>query len=94
MLYRGLYREAWDRLVRTNLLPEFTSRVCPSPCEGACTNGLNGEPVCIKQNERLIVETAFENGWVKESAAPRCSRDERVAVVGSGPCGGWLVQCG
>ena len=87
MLYRGLYREAWDRLVRTNLLPEFTSRVCPSPCEGACTNGLNGESVCIKQNERLIVETAFENGWVKESAAPRCSRDKRVAVVGSGPSG-------
>ena len=87
MLYRGLYLEAWDRLVRTNLLPEFTSRVCPSPCEGACTNGLNGEPVCIKQNERLIVETAFENGWVKESAMPRCTRDESVAVVGSGPSG-------
>ena len=87
MLYRGLYREAWDRLVRTNLLPEFTSRVCPSPCEGACTNGLNGEPVCIKQNERLIVETAFENGWVKESGARRCERSESVAVVGSGPSG-------
>ena len=87
MLYRGLYREAWDRLVKTNLLPEFTSRVCPSPCEGACTNGLNGEPVCIKQNERLIVETAFENGWVKESGARRCHREESVAVVGSGPAG-------
>lgn len=87
MLYRGLYRQAWDRLVRTNLLPEFTSRVCPAPCEGACTDGLNGQPVCIKQNERLIVETAFENGWVKDSAMPRCERNQPVAVVGSGPAG-------
>ena len=87
MLYRGLYKEAWERLSRTNLLPEFTSRVCPSPCEGACTNGLNGEPVCIKQNERLIVETAFDNGWVNETFAPCCKKDKSVAVVGSGPSG-------
>lgn len=87
MLFRGLYKEAWERLAKTNLLPEFTSRVCPAPCEGACTDGLNGEPVCIKQNERLIVETAFENGWVKEHGERRGEKNRSVAVVGSGPAG-------
>lgn len=87
LLYLGLYREAWDRLARTNPLPEMTSRVCPAPCEGACTNGLHGEAVTIRYNERFIVEKAFEEGWVAENGRPLSRTGRRVAVVGSGPSG-------
>lgn len=87
LLYLGKYKEAWKRLSATNTLPEMTSRVCPAPCEGACTNSINGEPVTIKYNEYMISEKAFENGWVLESGIPKERTDKKVAVIGSGPAG-------
>ncbi len=86
MIYRGLYEKAYERLMLTNPFPEFTGRVCPAPCEGSCTCALNGDAVTIKSNERVIIDTAFENGWVKPIKPVR-STGKRVAVVGSGPAG-------
>lgn len=87
LIYQGNYKEAWERLCKTNPLPEMTSRVCPAPCEGACTNGIDGSPVTIHYNERLISDKAFENGWVKEQGEPIEISGKKVAVVGSGPAG-------
>lgn len=86
LVYRGLWREALDRLHKTNNFPEFTGRVCPAPCEGACTVGLIGEPVTIKNIEQAIVDKGFEEGWIV--AKPPVKRTgKKVAVVGSGPAG-------
>jgi len=86
LVYKGLWREAYNRLSMTNNFPEFTGRVCPAPCEGACTCGLNGEAVTIKNAEYSIIEKAFEEGWViPETSA--VSTGKKVAVVGSGPSG-------
>ncbi len=87
LIYQGNFKEAWERLCKTNPLPEMTSRVCPAPCEGACTNGIDGLPVTIHYNERLISDKAFENGWVKEQGEPIEKTGRKVAVVGSGPAG-------
>lgn len=87
LLYRGNFKGAWQRLAATNVLPEMTARVCPAPCEGACTNALNGEPVTIKYNEFMIIEKAFENGWVVESGLPVEKTEKKVAIIGSGPAG-------
>ena len=87
LIYQGNFKEAWERLCKTNPLPEMTSRVCPAPCEGACTNGIDGQPVTIHYNERLISDKAFQNGWVKEQGEPIEKTGKRVAVVGSGPAG-------
>ncbi len=85
LVYQGQWEEAYQRLVRTNPFPEFTARVCPAPCEGACTAGYKWDPVTIKNIEFEIIEKAFAEGWVKTSkAAPT---GYRVAVVGSGPAG-------
>ncbi len=86
LLYHGKWKEAYERLELTNSLPEVTGRVCPAPCEAACTLSINSAPVAIKQIELALVERAFEEGW----AVPRPPREEsgaRVAVVGSGPAG-------
>ena len=64
LVYRGLWKEALHRLLKTNSFPEFTGRVCPALCEGACTAGLVGEPVTIKNIEVAIIEKAFEEGWM------------------------------
>ncbi|WP_098743298.1 glutamate synthase subunit beta [Paenibacillus sp. EZ-K15] len=86
LVYRGLWREALERLHKTNNFPEFTGRVCPAPCEGSCTVGLIGEPVTIKSIEQAIIDKGFEEGWViPEPPTKRTGR--RVAVVGSGPAG-------
>lgn len=86
MIYRGLWREAYERLRMTNNFPEFTGRVCPAPCEGSCTLGLHEPPVTIKLNEVTIIDKAYEEGWVK--ANPPAERTgKKVAVVGSGPSG-------
>ncbi len=86
LVYRGLWRQALDRLMLTNSFPEFTGRVCPAPCEGSCTLGLNEQPVTIKHIEKNIIEKGFAEGWIK--AEPPGSRTgKRVAVVGSGPSG-------
>src|SRR5512137_1937426 len=86
LVYRGLWREAIERLHKTNNFPEFTGRVCPAPCEGSCTLGINAPPVTIKNIELAIVERAFDEGWVV-AEAPRVRTGKKVAVVGSGPAG-------
>src|SRR5256886_15251901 len=86
LVYRGLWREALERLHKTNNFPEFTGRVCPAPCEGSCTLGINAPPVTIKAIECEIVDRAFANGWVKPRP-PLFRTGKRVAVVGSGPAG-------
>lgn len=86
LIYRGLWREALERLLKTNNFPEFTGRVCPAPCEGACTCGLHGLPVTIKNNECAIIDRAYEEGWVVPQP-PAIRTGKKVAVVGSGPAG-------
>lgn len=86
LVYRGLWREALDRLHKTNNFPEFTGRVCPAPCEGSCTVGLIGEPVAIKTIEQAIADRGFEEGWIVPQP-PKKRTGKRVAVVGSGPAG-------
>ncbi len=86
LAYRGLFRDAYDRLRKTNNFPEFTGRVCPAPCEGACTVGLNLDPVTIKNNECFIIDKAYREGWVVPQP-PAVRTGKRVAVIGSGPAG-------
>ncbi|MCD7959201.1 MAG: glutamate synthase subunit beta [Ruminococcus sp.] len=85
-VYKGFWDEAADRLLMTNCFPEFTSRVCPALCEKACTCGLNGDPVTVKENEYAIIEKAFESGRMQPNP-PKTRTGKRVAVVGSGPSG-------
>ena len=86
LVYNGRWKEATERLHKTNNFPEFTGRVCPAPCEGACVLGITNPPVTIKNIENAIVDRAFAEGWiVPEPPASRTGR--RVAVVGSGPAG-------
>ena len=86
LVYRGLWREALERLHKTNNFPEFTGRVCPAPCEGACVLGINSPPVTIKNIECAIIDKGFDEGWVK-AEPPTVRTGKRVAVVGSGPAG-------
>ena len=85
-VYNGRWREAWNRLELTNNLPEVTGRVCPAPCETACTLAINSEAVSIKKIELTIVEKAFQEGWAIPRR-PGVETGKRVAVVGSGPAG-------
>ena len=64
LVYRGLWREALERLHRTNNFPEFTGRVCPAPCEGSCVLGINAPPVTIKNIENAIIDKGWDEGWV------------------------------
>jgi glutamate synthase (NADPH/NADH) small chain len=84
--YRGNWREAIEILHSTNNFPEMTGRICPAPCEAACTLGINAEPVGIKSLERAIIDKAGENGWVVPQP-PAKKTGRKVAVVGSGPAG-------
>lgn len=86
LVYTGNWRQAYHRLNKTNSFPEFTARVCPAPCEAACTCGLHGEPVSIKENEWAIIERAYENGYASANP-PKLRTGKKVAVVGSGPAG-------
>ena len=86
LVYTGNWEQAYLRLTKTHCFPEFTSRVCPALCEAACTCNLNGEPVATKENERAIIENAYEKGLVKPNP-PKVRTGKRVAVVGSGPSG-------
>ena len=86
LVYRGLMEQAYARLSMTHSFPEFTSRVCPALCEAACTCGLHAEPVSTKENEKAVIEYAFEHGLVKEEA-PNVRTGKKVAVIGSGPSG-------
>jgi glutamate synthase (NADPH/NADH) small chain len=82
----GQWREALDRLHATNNFPEFTGRVCPAPCEAACTLNLDDAPVTIKTVECAIVDRGWDEGWIKPVFSPR-GTGRRVAIVGSGPAG-------
>ena len=86
LVYHGKWREALDRLHKTNNFPEFTGRVCPAPCEGSCVLGVIEPPVTIKSIECSIIDKGFAEGWVTASP-PRQRSGKKVAVVGSGPAG-------
>ena len=86
LVYRGLWREALERLHKTNNFPDFTGRVCPAPCEGSCVLGINAPPVTIKNLEYTIIERGWSEGWVV-ARPPQTRTGKKVAVVGSGPAG-------
>jgi NAD(P)H-dependent glutamate synthase small subunit len=86
LVYQGRWREALDRLHKTNNFPEFTGRVCPAPCEGACVLGINNPAVTIKNIENAIIDRGFAEGWV-EARVPATYSGKTVAIVGSGPAG-------
>ena len=86
LVYIGNWEQAYNRLVKTNSFPEFTSRVCPALCEAACTCGLIGEPVATRENEYAIIENAYEKGYA-DPRPPKVRTGKTVAVVGSGPSG-------
>ncbi|MDO4466365.1 MAG: glutamate synthase subunit beta [Bacillota bacterium] len=85
-IYKGDYELAFNRLLKTNPFPEFTGRVCPALCEKACLNGVDGQPVTCHENELFIIETAYQNNWVKPRI-PQVRSGKKVAVIGSGPSG-------
>ena len=86
LVYQGRWREALDRLHKTNNFPEFTGRACPAPCEGACVLGITDPPVTIKNIENAIIDHGFAAGWVT-AEPPKTRTGKNVAVVGSGPAG-------
>jgi glutamate synthase (NADPH/NADH) small chain len=86
LVYRHEWRQALDVLHSTNNFPEFTGRVCPAPCEAACTLNINNDPVGIKSIEHFIIDRGWEEGWVVPQP-PSIKSGKRVAVVGSGPAG-------
>ena len=86
LVYQGRWREALDRLHKTNNFPEFTGRTCPAPCEGACVLGIIEPAVTIKNIENAIIDRGFAEGWVR-AEPPQVRTGKRVAIVGSGPAG-------
>jgi glutamate synthase (NADPH/NADH) small chain len=86
LVYRGLWKEALERLHKTNNFPEFTGRVCPAPCEGSCVLGIHSPPVTIKNIEVSIIDKGWDEGWVKPQP-PEFRTGKKVAVIGSGPAG-------
>ena len=86
LIYRGLWKEALERLHKTNNFPEFTGRVCPAPCEGSCVLGMNNPPVTIKNIEVSIIDNGWEKGWVLPEP-PKSRTGKKVAIIGSGPAG-------
>jgi glutamate synthase (NADPH/NADH) small chain len=86
LVYSGDWKNAITVLHSTNNFPEFTGRICPAPCEAACTLNVNDDPVGIKSIEHAIIDKAWANGWVQPQPA-RHKTGKRVAVVGSGPAG-------
>jgi glutamate synthase (NADPH) small chain len=86
LVYQGRWKDAIERLHKTNNFPEFTGRVCPAPCEGACVLGITNPPVSIKNLENAIIDRAFAEGWVQRRE-PAKRTGKKVAIVGSGPAG-------
>lgn len=86
MIYLGQWEKAYKRISLTHPFPEFTGRICPAPCEGSCTLGVNSDPVAIEDIEFAIIEKAYKEGWVKP-VSPKVRTGKKVAVVGSGPSG-------
>lgn len=91
MIYRGRWEEACNILHLTNNFPEITGRVCPAPCEAACTLDINDDPVLIKHIEYSIVECGWHQGWIKPLIAKQ-KTGKRAAVIGSGPAGLAVAQ--
>ncbi|MBV9455285.1 MAG: NAD(P)-binding protein, partial [Rubrobacter sp.] len=88
LVYKDHWREAIDRLHKTNNFPEFTGMLCPAPCEPACVLTINDDPVTIKEIELSIINRAFEEGWVTpKPPLPEQRTSKRIAIVGSGPAG-------
>jgi glutamate synthase (NADPH/NADH) len=86
LVFQGAWRDALNRLLMTNNFPEFTGRVCPAPCEGACVLGINEDPVGIKSIECAIIDRGFDEGWMIPSP-PKYRSGKKVAIIGSGPAG-------
>jgi glutamate synthase (NADPH) small chain len=86
LVYKQDWQQALDVLHSTNNFPEFTGRVCPAPCEEACTLNINNDPVGIKSIEHAIIDKGWEQGWVKPQP-PKRKSGKKVAVIGSGPAG-------
>ncbi|MDF2951542.1 MAG: glutamate synthase small subunit [Anaerocolumna sp.] len=86
LVYQGNMEEALIRLLKTNNFPEFTSRVCPAPCEAACTCNVNTDPVAIKENEAAIIDNGYDSGIIKANP-PKVRTGKKVAIIGSGPSG-------
>ena len=86
LVYQGRWKEALERLHKTNNFPEFTGRVCPAPCEGACVLGVNEPAVTIKNIECAIIDKGFDEGWVVANP-PTTRSGKKVAIMGSGPAG-------
>ncbi|WP_428387854.1 glutamate synthase subunit beta [Mucisphaera sp.] len=86
LVYHGRWKDAYERLRKTNNFPEFTGRICPAPCEESCVLGINEPPVAIKSIECAIIDRAFEEGWVVPRP-PAKRTGKKVAIVGSGPAG-------
>ena len=86
LVYRGLWREALERLLKTNNFPDFTGRVCPAPCEGSCVLGINAPPVAIKTIEAALADEGWEQGWLAPEP-PANRTGKKVVVIGSGPAG-------
>ncbi|QEU61385.1 Glt1 [Kluyveromyces lactis] len=86
LVFKNQWKLALDKLLETNNFPEFTGRVCPAPCQGSCTLAIIDDPVGIKSVERLIIDNAFKEGWIKP-CPPEVRTGKIVAVIGSGPAG-------
>ena len=86
LVYRGNWKRALDSLHSTNNFPEFTGRICPAPCEAACTLNINDDAVGIKSIEHAIIDKGWQQGWVIAQPAP-AKTGKKVAVIGSGPAG-------
>lgn len=86
LIYKGEWNKAFERLSLTNTFPEFTGRVCPALCEGACTLGVNRDAISVREVELSIIEKAFKEGFVKPNL-PRVRTGKNIAIIGSGPSG-------
>ena len=86
LVYRGGWKKALERLMKTNNFPEFTGRVCPAPCEGSCNVAISAPAVTIKNIEKAIIDKGFENGWIT-ARKPTKQTGKKIAIVGSGPAG-------
>ncbi len=86
LVYRGNYEQALQRLLKTNLFPEFTCRVCPALCEKACTASLHGDAVSVRENEMAIIEYGYEHGLIQPMEA-MSNTNKKIVVIGSGPSG-------
>ncbi|CCH44199.1 glutamate synthase (NADPH/NADH) [Wickerhamomyces ciferrii] len=86
LVFQDQWQTALEKLSETNNFPEFTGRVCPAPCQGSCTLGIIDDPVGIKSIERLIIDNAFEQGWIKPNP-PKYRTGKSIAIIGSGPAG-------